>query len=251
MKIIIKFLILILCVNLSSCNRNDDDAYVCNGDCNIFKGRIYTEDNIGIPNVQISVSYTTSYSLGPNRTRVIAKSKTDSEGFYQIEGYIKDDEFNNGSFRLTIDDNKIENSISNNFLKPSELYEGVYDDNNVYFIPNLINRSQIITTDYKIPYKTNLVVNLNDFYPTTTNDVFGVGNGIKYGFESEYRFLTKQLNNQGFGFSNGVNSTIIVPCVYGENHLRIYKFRNGLNEYIDDIITVTNPNTTLPLNYSY
>ncbi|WP_162127665.1 carboxypeptidase-like regulatory domain-containing protein [Flavobacterium phycosphaerae] len=247
----IKIVMLVLCIHLTSCSKTDD-THICNGDCNQFKGRVYTEDNVGIPNVEITVSFSSSYNpWGTSYTRIIAKSTTDSEGNYVIEGYIKDKEFSSGHFFLTIDENKIENSISTNFLKPSDIYQGDYEDNNIHFIPYLTNRTQIITTDYKIPYKTNLTVNLNDFIPTTSNDLFGVGNAIRYGFENEYRFLTKQANNQGYGFSNGTNATFLVPAVYGENHLKVYKFKNGLQEYIDDIIMVTNPNTSPPLNYSF
>ena len=251
MNKIIKILIVVLLVNFISCSKDDNVYYDCNGDCNQFKGRVYTEDGVGIRDVEILVSFTASYGSGLNYTRNIAKSKTDSDGNYYMEGFVKDNEFNNGSFYLAIDDTKIENSISSNFLKPSELYEDGYSKNNVFLIPNLVNRSQIISTDYKVPYKTILVVNLNNFNPSSPNDTFGVGNGIKYGFETQNRFLTKQLNNQGFNFSTGINTTMYIPSVYGENHLRIYKFRNGLGEYLDEVIFIENPNTTPPLNYSY
>jgi hypothetical protein len=222
----------------------------CDGNCNVFSGRVYTEDNEGISDVKVSVLYNNAYPLGPSRTRLVATGKTDIDGNYIIEGYVKDIEFEEGSFYVTVDGNKIENSVSNEFFKPSEIYQD--EDLHRYLIPNLSNRTQVINANYKIPYKTQIVVNLNNYAPTNSYDSFGAGIGIKYGFENEYnRFLTKQSNDAGFGFATGVNTSLIIPCVYGENFLRIYKFKNGLDEYIDNTIIINNPNNSPPFEYEF
>jgi len=252
MKNSIKCLLLILSISLTSCYGTDDDTNeVCNGNCNVFTGRIYSENNVGISDVEITLSYTLN-QIGANYKRIIAKSKTDINGNYRIEGFIKDSEFNGGYFFLNADENKIENSLSNDFYKPSEIVGEVAPASNEYLIPNLTNRSQIINIDYKIPYKTSLIVNLNDFNQTNPNDQFGVGNRIKYGFESDInRFLTKQSADTGFGYGIGTNSTLTIPSAFGENYLSIYRFKNGLVEYTNETVIINNPNTNSPLTYTY
>jgi len=252
MKSIIKCLFLVLSICLVSCyGRDDETDKGCNGNCNIFTGRIYTENNIGVADVEITLSYSLN-QIGANYNRIIAKSKTDNNGNYRIEAFIKDSEFNVGILHLTIDENKVENSITNEFYKPSELVDEVAPRINEYFFSDLENRSQIKTIDYKIPYKTNFVVNLNNFNSTNQDDKFGVGNRIEYGFQSGYnKFLTKQATGQGFGYANGLNTTITIPGVFGENYLSIYKFKSGLVDISTETITVNNPNTNPPLNYSY
>nr|WP_315258170.1 hypothetical protein [uncultured Flavobacterium sp.] len=253
MKNLIKCLLLILSISLTSCYGTDDDTdKVCNGNCNVFTGRIYTENNVGIPDVEITLSYTLN-QIGANYERIIAKSKTDSNGNYKIEGYIKDNEFNVGIFHLNADENKIENSLSNNFYKPSDLVHDNFPSNiGEYIFSNLKNRSQIIDIDYRIPYKTNFVVNLNNFNPNTPNDKFGIGNRIEYGFKGFYnRFLTKQSNGDGFGYGIGINTTLTIPGVYGENFISVFRFKNGLVEDKNETILINNPNTNTPLNYAY
>ena len=176
----------------------------------------------------------------------------DNYGNYNFEAFIKDNEFNAGFFHLTIDETKIENSITNEFYKPSELVNELAPKINECLIPNLENRTQITNIDYKIPYKTNITVNLNNFNLTTPNDQFGVGNRIPYGFQVGYnRFLTKQYTETGFGYANGLNTTLTIPSAFGENYLTIYKFKSGLVDNVLETITVNNPNTNPPLNYSY
>ncbi|WP_445712259.1 hypothetical protein [Flavobacterium sp.] len=252
MKKIIKCSVLILTFLLASCYGTEDDTdNICNGNCNVFNGRVYTENNNGIPDVEITLSYTLN-QIGANYERIIAKSKTDANGNYIIEAFIKDSEFNVGFFHLTLDENKIESSITSEFYKPSELVNEVAPRINECSFSDLENRNQITTIDYRIPYKTNFTVNLNDYNLTTPNDRFGVGNRIEYGFQRGYnRFLTKQSTATGFGYADGLNTTLIIPAVYGENYLTIYKFKNGLVDNVFETITINNPNTSEPLNYSY
>jgi hypothetical protein len=245
MKNSIKSLLLFFCVFLSSCYGTDDDTNLgCNGNCNVFTGRIYTENNIGIPNVEVSLTYELN-QIGAAYKRIIAKTNTDANGNYRIEAFIKDNEFNVGYFFVRVDEKKIENSLTNEFFKPSELVP----NSNEYFVQNLTNRTQVINMNYKIPLKTTLTVNLNNFNPITKNDSFIVRNLIEYGFETDYnKFFTKSSND---GYANGINSTIIIPSVFGENELKIFKVKNNIVENINQIIRVNNPNTTNTLSYDY
>ena len=252
MKSLIICLFLALSICLTSCYGTDDDTdKVCNENCNIFNGRIYTENNVGIANVEITLSHS-FINIGANYNRIIAKSKTDNNGNYTIEAFIKDNEFNAGFFRLTIDENMIESSITNEFYKPSEIVNQVSPTINECTFSDIENRTQIKTIDYKIPYKTNFVVNLNNFNLTTPNDRFGVGNRIEYGFQlGNNKFLTKQNTSNGFGYANGLNTTLTITGVFGKNYLTIYKFKSGLVDNVLETITINNPNANPPLNYSY
>jgi hypothetical protein len=249
MKNLIKSCLILICILLSSCYGTDDDTEKkCNGDCNVFTGRIYREDDIGLANVEVILSYELN-QIGANYERIIAKTTTDINGNYNIEGFIKDNEFNTGFFFLRVNTEKIESTLTNNFYKPSDLVNELASKINEYLIPNLTNRSQIINIDYKIPLKTNLIVNLNDFNPILSNDYFRIDNRIKYGFESVYnKYFTKPTNN---GYANGVNSTINVPCIFGVNEFKIIRIKNNILDQTNEIINVNNPNTNSPINYTY
>ena len=146
MRNLTKSLLMVLFVCLASCYGTDNDtSQICNGNCNVFTGRIYTENNTGIPDVEITLSYSLN-QIGANYNRIIAKSKTDNNGNYTIEAFIKDSEFNVGFFHLTIDENKIENSITNEFYKPSELINEIAPRINECSFSDLENRSQIKTS---------------------------------------------------------------------------------------------------------
>lgn len=252
MKNLLKILSLTIFTILTSCyGRDDDSDKEFTGQPNIFTGRIYTEDNAGIANVEVTLTYSLD-QIGANYQRIIAKSKSDINGNYRIEGFVKDNEFNSGIFTLTVDKNKIENTLSQVFYKPSELVNEAAPQINELIIGELNDRNQVINSDYKIPYKTTLQINLNDFNPTSANDRFGVGNKINYGFSSNFnKFLTKQTDNTGFGYAIGLKTTIVLPSAFGENNLRIFRFKNGVIDDTLETVNVENPNTNQPLNYNF
>ena len=249
MKNLIKGLLVILSLFLVSCYGTDDDTNeACSGNCNVFTGRVYTENNIGISNVEVSLTYELN-QIGAAYKRIIAKTNTDANGNYRIEAFIKDGEFNVGYFFLRVDENKIENSLSNIFYKPSELQNEIVLNINEYFVQGLTNRSQIVNIDYRIPLKTVLNVSLINFNPITTNDLFRVRNKIKYGFQTDFnKYFTKSQNE---GTATGINSTLIIPGVYGINEINLFKIKNNVSESLSENVNVSNPNTTGTLTYQY
>jgi len=249
MKTIFKsFFLSIIVIILSCSGTKDDSSKTCNGNCNIFKGRIYREDNIGLANVEVKVVYRLN-QIGANYTRIIAKNFTDSNGNFQIEGFIKDSEFKGGIFILQADEPKIESLLTNEFYKLSELVSVSGIQSNEYIISNLTNRNQITTIDYKVPYKTNLIVQLNNYSPISTNDYFGVGNIIKYGFQSDFNIFYTKVSNSGFGYANSFNTTINLPSVNGENSIRIIKSINNSSTSTDQIVNLTSSNQEITFTY--
>lgn len=246
------FLVLALCVALSSCFGTDDDSNkACTANCNGFNGRIYTENNVGVPNVEVTLRYEL-HQVATNYQRIIAKVKTDENGYYDINAYIKDNEFNGGYFLLEVDRERIESAVGAAFYKPSELMDEVGPGLSSCVL-QVHDRTEVITTDYKIPYKTSLTVNLNDFSPVTPNDWFAVANRIPYGFQQEFvqEFLPKVANSTGWSYATGATTTYTIPAFYGENNLTLSRYRNGSIDYQTETITVTNPNTVAPLSYSF
>lgn len=249
MKKMIRFMVLPLVLLLASCYGNDDDSnQVCTGDCNEFTGRVYTEDGVGIEGVAVELTYSVS-GIGVNHTRKIAKTKTDAQGHYDMSGYIKDNEFNSGFFYLTVNAETIENAVSDQFYRPSEIAND-YPGNHMLVIGDLLERNQVYVADYLIPRKTTLTVNLTDFVPTSTTDQFGVGNRIRYGFNRDL-YIIQPATGDPFVMSTATNATFTVPAVFGDNTLGIYRFKTGLSETEYNEVFVDNPNTVAPMSFSF
>lgn len=252
MKKIANFILIVITIFFYSCNENDDHSFKtipCNGQCNIIKGRILREDNVGIGNVEV-----TFYSLisGPRESYINlrASTMTDNNGNYSVEEYITDQEFNSATFYIKVNIQNIEDGLSTEYIKPSDLIL-VSESISTYTIPNLENRNPINIVDYKVPYKTSQSVNLNNFNPTTGYDYFAIGNLIKYGFESEgHEYLSKQSGN-GYSYAVGQNTTVNLTSAFGVNELKILKFKNYILEETFETINIENPNQNVSLDYSY
>lgn len=243
-------LLVLLCLNALSCTDDDIEGVIsCEGNCNIFNGRVYTADNVGLANVTLKVFHR-SGGLNPPQPRLVGRTKTDVMGNYSMEGFIKDNEFVYGGFYMTIDESEVESQLTSSFFKPSEIYRGPYDVTNRYYIFDLVSRNQIITADYLIPYKATITVNLNGFNTTSVNDSFGVGNGIEYGFNGN-SFLTKLDTGYGFGFANGINSTFTIPAIVGNNKLRVSRITNGSSTSEYETVIINSPSENPTRNYSF
>ena len=249
MKKISAYLVLIFFVGLISCSeKTDTTTETCNGNCNIFKGRIYREDNVGLADVEVQLKYEFS-GIGVNVSRKIAKAKTDASGNFQIEAFIKDTEFQAGMFFISAEEAKIESTIPNGFFKLSDLNSQSGIEENYYIIPNLINRNQITTIDYAIPKKFNLEVTLNNYIPLSSFDYFRIVNTIKYGWQSEFNRFNVKVNNQSFGFANSLTTLINLPVTNGVNNLKINKNTNNIQTEANQNIAISNSNQQLSITY--
>ena len=123
--------------NLTSCFQFKDDSNLpqCQNDCSIVKGYFLTDNGKNpIANVELELSWGISGEISGS-TRIIAKTKTDVNGFYQFQFYIKDIELTKGHFSVSY------KNIDKSFL--TQIYP--------YFSFGIFKRDTIINHNCIIP----------------------------------------------------------------------------------------------------
>gem|GEM_PF-6282079 len=237
-------------LSLSSCNHTDNDSTkTCTGNCNVIIGRFCTEDHVGLAHVDVLFYYTLN-SIGINYQRIIGRTTTDSNGNYRMEVFIKDAELG-GLFFIQTDTAKIESLLSDAFVKPSDLVSSSFSSVGKCPISNLYQRTQVITMDFRVPFKTTQEVHLNNFAPQATGDYFAVGSQIRYGFQTDFnQFLTKQSGN-GYSYAEGLNTTVQMVSVFGDNTFTILRIKNNVVERTNETVSIATPNPNNALNYEY
>ena len=116
-----KYLILLTLIFASCFTTDDDTDLVCTENCNTFKGQIKTIDNKGIENIKLILTYKVGAELS-GYTRIIGEAWTDANGFYEISVFLEENELgenSQGIFSLTLDSDKISNSLTDEYLKPN------------------------------------------------------------------------------------------------------------------------------------
>jgi hypothetical protein len=238
MKILFKLLAFILIIQFTSCEKDDSNS-VCNGNCTTIKGKIVRADNSGIEGVEVIFSYV--FFAPYSYRRVIAKTKTDENGNYEMQAFLKDSELGTSEkFQILVDKVKIENSLTANYLKPSELLQEIVPKIEEIIIPGIENRNEIINVpNFKVPYKTDLTIKLNNYISVVPTDSFGFEHRVEYGFENQY-ILCKNEN------STGLNSIFNFTTAIGNNRVRIFKWKNNVDTYlVQDISLTTNPSNQI------
>jgi hypothetical protein len=240
-KIALTLFVLLL---FQSCETEVDDTdKVCSENCTSVIGRIARADNTGIPNVKVTFSFLQRAPY--DYVRHIAEAYTDNNGNYEIIGNIKDRELGtNKEFKISVDIEQIEDALSNNFLKPSELLEEIGPKVDEIIIPGVENREQIEIVDFVVPYRSDLTINLNNFQPIEQVDQFIFTNRVEYGFENQKIMVkygrTETLNEQ-FSFTTGI----------GINKLKISKFKNAIFETETQEVEITETPSNMVLNIEY
>ncbi len=193
------FLLMLIIALFSSCSRTYDDTNQnCTSNCTIIRGRILTKDNKPISKVNIALSYRKNTGLNSYDTRKIKNVTSDGNGYYELDFHLNDDEVgigHNGYFTINIDKNSFNR---NYYLIP----------NNPLFTINtqiysILKRDTTITKDFYMPAKSSLKINLKDFRPIKSEDVFQVELLYPYG----WRMDIKNDYLGGF-FSTGISGEI-------------------------------------------
>ena len=239
-KIFYYLTLLLICI---SCSTDDTDE-TCNSDCTTIYGKIIRADNTGISDVKVTFSFVqfAPYSYQRN----IAVAYTDENGDYEINGFIKDAELGIiKNFQITIDIEKVESLLTDNFLKPSELLQEIVPTVNELVISGVVNRNEPINiVDFTVPYKSNLTVNLNNFEPPLQYDLFGLTNHVEYGFENQKMLTTFENVNQ-------LNTEYNITTGIGNNELEIRKVKNGSITRETEIVMINSSPSNLILTYEY
>lgn len=238
-----KFVWLALIFSLFQACEVDDTAETCSDNCTSVIGKIIRADNTGIPDVKVTFSFVqfAPYSY----TRNIAETYTDENGNYEIIGFIKDRELGpTYSFRILAEIEQIENSINDNFVKPSEIIPQVAPRVNETIISGITDRSTIEIVDFIVPFKSDLTVRLNNFLPIEDIDKFHFESTVEYGFREQFFPINNDravtLNDE-FSFNTGI----------GLNKVEIRKWKNGIFFTETQEVNITENPSNISIDFDY
>lgn len=245
------FYAIVIIYGIVSCLKISDDTNIpCKSDCTVLHGYFISENDEPIKNVKLQLKHrVTNPPLG-GTTRIIRNTQTNERGYFNINFFVLDKEFENQRGYYQMDVNL------------SELDKNTYLISNIAnesFIDRLKRRDTIIYQEFYLPTKTSIKVNLKNFIPIQENDYFKVSILFPYGFklEDEYNefigseYGTGRSNNESYA-AIGLNTTIRnVWVAESENNVII------INKRKDGIYTSENykffvpKNNQIELNYEY
>src|SRR5690606_24436702 len=87
-----------------SCSKEEDDliSQNCETNCTEIVGKIMTDNGtVPISNLKLTVKWDNIPHLGSGTIRTKATTKTDSQGNFYLKFFIRDDELEEGGFRLS------------------------------------------------------------------------------------------------------------------------------------------------------
>ena len=187
-------------------------------------------------------------------TRKLVDTKSDQNGNFNRNFFIKDNEIGNtvGSFYIDIDDSNID---VNKYIRTNNLIGNTTTEIG-FAIISITNRDTIIDKTFYIPKKAYIKVNLNNFAPLQTNDYFEVQTLYPFGPKIGVNTLLNSEYSTGFsGYGNwratSNNNLLNVFVAEGENNIiRIYRRKNGVNTS-EDIPIFIPQNNTIELTYDF
>ncbi len=245
-----KIIVTLFFMTLIGCATEVDDLDLsCNSECTKIKGKFVTQNNEGVPGVRLILDYRTTNPPFSSNTRLIRDAVTDSDGYYELEFYINDDELGNdaeGYFRVNVNS---ENIDTNNMFKLTT--------NLGYAIYSINRRDTIIDMSFYLPKKEYITVNLYNFSPIDETDFFEVRTFYPFGLKiGENQLLDSEYATgfSGYGtFKADSSSTTFenIPVAVGEyNVISILKRKNATTTATDTTLFI-GPNNNLNLNFEY
>lgn len=249
-----KKLIYLFCISLVlvSCEKNEDDTKdICTANCTTLRGKFVTANNVPLANITVELKYEIGGGgFGGGSTRKIVRTKSNQNGEYNRDFYVKDNELGNlasGYFTINIDDSKLS---SNNYIKLGN------NHSLGYAIYSIGRRDTIIDESFYIPKKAFIKVNLNNYIPQKEGDRFEVQTLFPFGpkvgmntfLNSEY--ATGFSGYDKFKAVNLNNKLNVLVAESEKNIVRVISVKNGIASSIDYEINVP-PNNTIELTYNY
>lgn len=232
-----------------SCIRDDDDSdKQCSSNCTTIKGRVFRADGKGLENKEVSLHFWLKDEFAYLK-RKIGKAFTDSNGYYEMSVFLYDTEIGDspGILELKINYDDVEVSLTDDFLKPSEVVKYLDSEYDKYRIEDITHKEITLEIDYFIPYKSKKsTIALNNYYPINQLDNFSFCNLIPYGFTNNIK--TSYLER---GFAETTNNTFYFNTIVGNNTIFILKRKNGEQEKEVHEFTLDNKRDSLNLIYYY
>ncbi len=245
-----KYLILLTLIFTSCFTTDDDIDLICTENCNAFSGQIITADNKGISNIKLVLTYKVAAELSGYK-RIIGETFTDKNGFYNISVFLEDNELgenSQGVFSLTLDSDKISNSLTDEYLKPNTSLSENTKPEVIYY--SIEKRNLRFTNNFIIPKKGNIRIKLNNYTPIIEGDYFKASIKYNYSFLND-NWTTYQPYDGIYGFAEG-NQTIInaETILNGNIRIQITKEKNGMFENTEQEVELNNSNV-YELNFEY
>ena len=245
-----KYLILLTLIFTSCFTTDDDTDLICTENCNAFSGQIITADNKGISNIKLVLTYKVAAELSGYK-RIIGETFTDKNGFYNISVFLEDNELgenSQGVFSLTLDSDKISNSLTDEYLKPNTSLSENTKPIVIYY--SIEERNLRFTNNFIIPKKGNIRIKLNNYTPIIEGDYFKASIKYDYSFLND-NWTTYQPYDGIYGFAEG-NQTIInaETILNGNIRIQITKEKNGMFENTEQEVELNNSNV-YELDFEY
>lgn len=252
-----KIALLLLILTFYGCSKIDDDTDdVCNANCTTLQGRFVTLNDVGIKGVKVLLKYRISGGpLGGGSTRLIAETKTDDNGNFYKEFYIKDSELGetaDGYFKIEYDDTDLD--VNKYILSDNQIGNTTQPLGQAIY--SISSRDTIIGNTYYLPKKSYIAVNLNNFVPIQEGDYFEVRTRYPFGAYIENNDLLDTEYSIGFSgwgtFQASELNSQLNPFVAEneQNIIRIARRKNGVNTVENFTVFVPSDNS-IELTYEY
>lgn len=243
-----KVILLFMSILFLSCEEIDNDTnIVCTENCTHIEGQILTKDQLPVKNVELIFCFQKSTGTYSIYTRKIAKAKTDVNGHYSMDFYLKDEELGESFGGLEI--YMKQNTIASKYFYPNRfnLFEGL----------NINDRNISLTKNIYLPTKKDIKVKLQNFTPIQNGDYFEVQLYVPCGFDNSeissitgnyHKYVTKGIN---FYRLNSPSQIFTIDAALDIiNYVVLVRMKNGV--YTEETIPVSvdeNSNTVLTYDY--
>ncbi len=195
-----------------SCSKEEDDliSQDCNTDCTEIVGRIMTDNGtVPIPNLKITVTWDNIPPMGAGIIRTKATTRTDSEGNYYLKFYLRDDELEEGGYRMSYEELNSNVFLATN-LNGISLFE--------------ISRDTTLTINHNVPKKAYLNLSLLNLNDIQQGDSFSTD----FSYERPLGF-SQSIDGQVRGWnSESPNNNLIEVAGNHPIELKVYRRVNNI-----------------------